>query len=284
MTARNKGMSEWVMPVLSWLVSACFLSGYVIDAGFPPSVDIGLGQLTLLGIFLFFLFLPFFKRVKVGNWLELEREVEKTKTELREFKQDVQANLSLISTNVNTIGNLSNQVTVNLPAYSETQEAALNLDKQVSQETLNQAREIRDELLLDGEDSALALARTRMRIEYLLRRILGKRLAAAEAREGPVRFMTLQKMFREFVREHPEHDNIERSFSYVIQICDAAIHAQHVSLSQAEEALRIGSRIIAILSAAADIDEPAATQNTDEAVSGVPSRSGHVTQGEAVCH
>ena len=51
-----------------------------------------------------------------------------------------------------------------------------------------------------------------------------------------------------FVREHEEHAELEEPFNYVVQVCNAAIHAQRVQPSQAEEALDMGARIIAVLS------------------------------------
>jgi hypothetical protein len=195
-----------------------------------------------------FFFLPFFKRIKIGKLLEIEREVEKTKGEIKEFKDEVRANLSLISTNINTIGNLSNQITVNLPGLADIEELKRRLDETTSPRAKEEVQGIRDELVLEGEDTVMALARTRIRIEHLLRRILGKRITVSIYPDKPIRFLTLQQMFRLFLLEHREYTHLEQPFSYVVQACNAAIHAQRVTQSQAEEALDIGARIIAVLS------------------------------------
>ena len=87
-------MPSWGLPAISWLISLYFLSGVSSHLGFPPTIKITVGHLVYIVLWLFFLFLPFFKRIKIGKILELEREVEKTKTDIKEFKEEVRTNLS----------------------------------------------------------------------------------------------------------------------------------------------------------------------------------------------
>jgi len=248
-------MPNWGLPALSWLISLYFLSGVSSHLGFPPTIGITAGHLLYIGLWLFFLFLPFFKRIKIGKVLELEREVEKTKTEIKEFKEEVRSNLSLISTNVNTIGNLSNQITVNFPALAEIEEIKRRLDEKSETGTKEEAKEIKEELILDGEDTIMALARTRIKIEMLLRKILGKRTKVSRFGDSPIKFMSLQKLFTLFLDQNEDLTHLQEPFSYVVQVCNAAVHAQRVPQSQADEALEIGSRIISILSKV-DTEEP----------------------------
>jgi hypothetical protein len=207
-----------------------------------------MGYVVFIALWLFFLFLPFFKRIKIGKILELEREVEKTKTDVKEFKEEVRANLSLISTNVNTIGNMSNQITLNFPALADIEEIKRRLDEKLEIGTKEEAQEIKEELILDGEDTIMALARTRIRIESLLRKILGKRSSVLHFDDKPMRFLTLHQMFTLFLDQHENLSHLQQPFSYVVQVSNAAVHAQRVPQSQADEAIEIGSRIIAILS------------------------------------
>ena len=112
---KNQGLPAWGLPALSWLISFYFLAGFVSNAGFPPSRTVLTGDALYVFLWLFFLFLPFFSKIKIGGFLELERQVEQAKQELREFKSEVRNSLSVLSTNVNTIGGMSNSVTVNIP-------------------------------------------------------------------------------------------------------------------------------------------------------------------------
>ena len=243
-----KQMPRWVLPLLSWLVSIYFLSGFVWDVGFPPRLNVSPGHIFFGALWLFFLFLPFFRRVKIGSFLELERELEKTKADLRDFKTEIRSSLALISTNVNTIGNLSNQITVNVPGAADVAEIKKRLDELVQPATREEAKEIRSELAaIDGEDRIMALARTRIRLEYLLREILGKRTTALEDSKSAVKFMSLSQLLRLFLDRYPQHRNLEEPLRYLIQVCNAAVHAQRLSDAQTDEALDIGARMLAIL-------------------------------------
>lgn len=241
-------MPNWGLPAFSWLVSFYFLFGFILDVGFPPKLDISAGHVFFAALWLFFLFLPFFRRVKIGRFLELERELEQTKAELREFKSDVRNNLAVISTNINTIGNLSNQVTVNVPGVADLAEIRTRLDQLTRPGTQEEAREIRNEVAaIDGEDQIMALARTRIKIESLLREIMGKQTVMPPDGRTTVKFMSLSQLTRMFFDRYPHHRNLEEPLQYVLRICNAAIHAQRVSQAQADEALEIGSRVQAIL-------------------------------------
>jgi len=113
MNKTKNNMPDWALPLFSWIVSFYFLLGFTNKLGFPPSSSELNDVILLVFLWLFFLFLPFFSKIKIGKMIELEREITKTKEELSSFKQDIRNELSLISTSINTIGNLSSQVTVN---------------------------------------------------------------------------------------------------------------------------------------------------------------------------
>jgi amino acid transporter len=110
-----------VFPVLSWLVALYFLIGFLDKSGFPPTFTSATGALGAPA--LFFLFLPFFNKIKIGKVLELEREVEKAQKELSDFKGEIRSTLSLLSTNVNTIGGMTNQINLTIPGLAELQKA-----------------------------------------------------------------------------------------------------------------------------------------------------------------
>jgi hypothetical protein len=237
-----------MLPLFSWLVSFYFLSGFVWDVSFPPRLNVSPGHVFFGALWLFFLFLPFFRRVKIGSFLELERELEKTRADLRDFKTEIRSSLTLISTNVNTIGNLSNQITVNVPGAADLAEIKKRLDDLAQPGTREEAKEIRSELAaIDGEDRIMALARTRIRLEYLLREILGKRTTIPEEARGGVKFMALSQLVRLFLERYPHHRSLEEPLRYLIQVANAAVHAQRLSEAQADEALDIGARMLAIL-------------------------------------
>lgn len=169
---KNKGMPVWGLPALSWLISFYFLAGFVANAGFPPSRTVLTGDALYVLLWLFFLLLPFFSKIKIGGFLELERQVEQAKEELREFKSEVRNSLSVLSTNVNTIGGMSNHVTVNIPGLQELREARETVESK-SPESADEARQVEEKLLSQSEDTTLALARTRIEIERFSVRFSG---------------------------------------------------------------------------------------------------------------
>jgi len=245
-------MPLWVLAAFSWSVSFYFLLGFAANVGFPPDRSLASGDAAYLFLWLFFLFLPFFNKVKLGKFLELERELTKTKTEMESFKADVRNNISLLTTNVNTIGNLSNQVTVNLPGIGELEELKQKVDDLATPKAKQEAENIRADILFESEDSVMALARTRIKMEYLLRRILGKRATVNKLRNKSGKVFGLRQMFDVFVSEKPQYQFLTKPFMYVNQICNAAVHAQRVSEEQANEALDLGARILAVLTYMSD--------------------------------
>ena len=240
-------MPAWALPALAWLVSFYFLLGFCSNVGFPPDRKLLIGDGLYVFLWLFFLFLPFFTKIKIGSVLELERQVEHAKKELADFKTEVRSTLSVLSTNVNTIGGMTNQVTVNLPGLAELREARQQLDARTPPEAKESAQQVEERILLQSEDRTLALVKTRIDIERLLRQRLGRTTSASTRSSDPVRFLSVNRLFELFLSQNEQYDYLQKSFRYVIEICNAAIHAQRVSPEQADEALALGAQVVAAL-------------------------------------
>ena len=240
-------MSPWALPVLSWLVSLYFLCGFAFNVGFPPSRSLLTGDVFFICLWLLFLFLPFLKKIKIGTILELEREVAQNKKELQEFKNEIRNIISVLSTNVNTIGGMTNQVTVNVPSLAQLSEANSTVDANAPPSTTENEVKVEQYLAMESGDSTMALARTRIEIERLLRTILGNRITINTIGNDPIKFAAAHQLFRAFLAQNPEFDYLIKPFQYVNQVCNAAIHAQRVSDEHAQEALSLGAKIIAVL-------------------------------------
>jgi hypothetical protein len=213
--SKNK-MPEWRLPALSWLVSFYFLLPFVGNVGYPPDRKLLAGDALYAFLWLLFLFLPFFSKIKIGTFLELEREIAKAKEELHEFKAEVRNSMSVLSTNVNTIGRMANQVTVNIPGLAELREAQEIIEAKAPSETKQTAEQVEERILLQSEDPTLALARTRIDIERLLRHIIGKRPAINQAKEQTVRFMGISQLFDLFISQNEQYAYLMKRFS----LCD----------------------------------------------------------------
>jgi hypothetical protein len=245
-------MPTWALPAFSWLISFYFLAGFTANVSFPPERRLFSGDALFAVLWLFFLFLPFYKKIKIGPVLELEREVEKVreeavkaKEELREFKTEIRSTLQVLSTNVNTIGGMSNQITLNLPGLAEMARARAVVDQEAPPSTEAKSRAVEEEITSQSEDTTLALAKTRIEIERLLRTLVGRVTKVQDVRSA--KFLGLNKLLEMFLLANPQYGWMREPFRTVIAVCNAAMHAQQVPDAQAEEALALGARIIATL-------------------------------------
>lgn len=236
----------WLLAVFSWIVSAYFLIGFFHAEGFPaaPTLPAGTAALGVSG--LFFLFLPFFKKIKIGKILELEREVEKAKEELREFKAEVRNSVNVLSTNVNSINGMTNRINFynNVPSVPQMEHEARVLDEKAPT-AINAAQEVQRLLLQQDDDIVISLFKTRVEIERVLRKIVGKSTNLPPGKD--VRMAGLPQLFEIFLVQNPNYKYLQNSLRYVNQVCSAAIHAQQVSEEQAREVLALGAKIIATL-------------------------------------
>jgi hypothetical protein len=241
----ERKLPGWLLAVLSWTVSAYFLIGFFHAEGFPAAPTLPAGAAALGASGLFFLFLPFFQKIKIGKVLELEREVEKAKEELQEFKAEVRNSVNLLSTNVNSISGMTNRFNFyNLPSVPQMEKEARVLDEKVPR-AVNAAQEFQHFLLQQDEDIVISLFKTRVEIERLLRKIVGKSTTLSPGKD--VRMAGLLQLFDIFVAQNPTYKYLRNSLRYVNQVCSAAIHAQQVSEEQAREVLALGAKIIATL-------------------------------------
>lgn len=233
--------------LFSWIAASAFLILFFNNVDVSKPSNIGTLYYLFLILGLAFTFLPFMKKVSIGKLLELERNVKETKNEVKEFKNEVSQILSIVSTTINTISNNNNTVNINIPGIDEIAKAKEKLLESTDENTLKSATKIKDDLIMEDEDLVMALARTRIRIEYLLRHIIDK----LEPQQGNV-ILNYRPLFRKFKELYPQFANMEEPFSYTMSMCSAAIHSHYLPRVQAEEALDMGSKLIAVL---VDIDK-----------------------------
>ena len=135
---------------------------------------------------------------------------------------------------------------------AELRDAREKVDAETPPNATQDAQQVEERILLQSDDPTMALARTRIDIERLLRDILGKPTSLTPSREETLKFASIAKLFNLLVFQYPKFAYLQTPFKYVIQVCNAAIHAQRVTDEQASEALALGAQIIAALKAFAD--------------------------------
>lgn len=191
----------------------------------------------LLSIFL--ILIPLVKSIKFLNIFELERELKETKEEVKDFKTEIRQSISLLTNSINaSIGNMHNNVTVHIPGADQLREANRKIDEHGNFKDRISFKDVKEQLSInDDEDTIMALAKTRIKIETLLREITNE----PNSQKNPT---GLNELFKVFLSKYPEYGFLKDSFRYVLRICNAAIHGMDLSYMQAEEAIELGIRII----------------------------------------
>ena len=248
-------MVDWIFKIVCWLSSVYFFYAFSNIAGFPPKDQLTNTTWFYLVFSIFFFLLPFSKHIKLAKIIDFERDIKKIQDDMKEFKEEIRNNLSIISASINTISNLSNIVNVHVTNPEEKKAAEEGVSEVASESISAEAEKIMEELVLDDEDIIMPLARTRISIEQLLRKILGKRRIIDSISEKDVRFYSIRTLFKEFLRLYPKFKNLEHSLNYVLKVCNAAIHGQRIAEEEAKEALLLGAKIIAILKEIAELSQ-----------------------------
>ena len=169
------------------------------------------------------------------------------KENISEFKTETRQSLSLISSTVNTFSNVQEVKIYTLPGVEKIKEADEKVEDFLSSEISSKAQNMKRELIFGEEDNIMALARTRIILEQLLRKILGKKLRTRGSGEKEIKFLSASQLFRQFLKEYPDYKPLEEAFVYVIKICNAAVHGQKIPEDEASAAFEMSSKIIAAL-------------------------------------
>ncbi len=242
----------WVVPTVCWILSAYFFTLFHVSSGFPP-IDLAKNSswaLLLLSLTLFLV--PIAKRIKLGKFFEFESKINEIKNDVNEFKVETRQTISMITSNINTISNLSNTINVNIPGREELEDAKEQVKEVHTSSTNEEIMEIKEQLVLEDEDRIMALARTKILIEQTLRKILGKRLVSPGLENRDLTFLSARSLFKQFASDNKSHGPLIKPLDYVLKVCNAALHGQRVSPNEAEEALNMGANLIAIFNDVAE--------------------------------
>lgn len=224
--------------ILVWTIGFClFLNVYCkIDFNNLASINYNHQLLLLLSISL--ILLPFLKTVKIGKYLELERNIKETKEEVKDFKTEIRQNfLTLTSTVSNSINNLNNQVqTVNNyngypppPPDTKLPELESEIDRLVKAKLKEHGVSFSD--LINVPVNNIELFKIRYSIEIQLRRIWEGRFANDE-----LNFRFRHKPIIKIIQDLSESEIIDKNFygilREILSICNYAIHGEEVTDNQ----------------------------------------------------
>jgi hypothetical protein len=116
--------SAVLLVMFSWGIGFTVLVKTVYQFNLDSPEKIHQYRLLFLFLSIGLIFLPFLKSVKIGNWLELSREVKETKEEVKSFKQEIRQTVSMLSNTVNA--SMKNEFNFFYPDTDKKGEQELN--------------------------------------------------------------------------------------------------------------------------------------------------------------
>lgn len=246
----TKNYREVLLTMISWTIGFYILrkSALLIDLKEPDKIHNY--HLLFLFISFFFILLPFIKTIKIGKILELERDITKTKEEVKDFKTEVKQSLTLLNTSINTsINSLNSNINISIPGTDDLKKEIEKLRTEITETRKTAVKNVKEEILTSEDgDYVMALAKTRIEIEKTLRKKLDKRLSIANRQSvEDIKFLTLNRLGQLYIKENPDFEKFWQPFKYVQSICNATIHGQNISYEQAAEALQLGTMILTVL-------------------------------------
>jgi hypothetical protein len=244
----NDKLREILFYILSWLFAVMFLTTFFIHTSFLTIYPSNNSDWLFLLLGLFFVFAPFFSKIKIAKLIEVERDLRKTKEDFSEFRTSTAQMIQFLSNSVNAVASLHNTININLPGNRELLQAKQDVEDVVRATSRAPADRIREELLSERADLNDALTRAKRRLEGLLRDILGKK-ATLPLTARKIKYMGLYQLFEEFIDKYPEYKNLQTPFADINNILNAASHAQQIPASQAETTLDVAAELIAAFEA-----------------------------------
>ena len=239
-----------VWSIFSILIGIYFLLAFHLQVGFPPTGPLTSTAATYLGLFAFFVVLPFAQRLKVGKIIEFERKVEQVREDVKEVRTETRELISTVSTVASTISaTVNNQNVIVLQLSEELRAAKKDLSESLpdSPEPTQQEEDIRQYVEAGDSDVNYALARLRMDLEREIREILDEPPIPSGdplSRRGRATFLTARLLFRQLGSKIPRYAEMQSSFDYLINVCNAAIHGHRIPEYMAHEAIGMGLRIL----------------------------------------
>ncbi len=238
-------INHW--PILSGATSLYFLWVFHKHVGFPPSKPLTPTSTIYLALFVIFLLAPFVQRFRLGRLIEFETKVEEVRSDMKEVRTETRELISTVSAVATAISASVNQnIVLNFPSPEWARAAREEMSTVFgdAQEPDRQEDEIQEYMELSASDPNYALARLRMDLESELRRILGKHQYTEDPSSRRGKLLTARPLFRTLASMKPKYQQMRKSFDYVLEVCNAAIHGQRVSEGFAYEAIGMGLKIM----------------------------------------
>lgn len=226
-----------------WTIGICLFLNVYCKIDFDDLSSINYNHQLLLLFSIALILLPFLKTIKIGKYLELERNIKETKEEVKDFKTEIRQNFqTLSSTLAATVSSINKQVVnhttnvgVNAPTLPDNVLPGLEseIDKIVKAklEELGQQFNKHTTDHIHVPDDNLLMFKVRYNIEIQLRRIWENRFIT-DVEYDRYRHKPIIKIIQDLT----EREIIDRNFYSILReilsICNYAIHGEKVTENQ----------------------------------------------------
>ena len=247
---------SFLFSIFSCLVAVYFIWAFHQHVEFPPTKDLTITSVAYLILFVFFIILPFSRRLKIGRILEFETKVKEMRQEVREVREETRQLISTVSTVANSMSStISQTIQFGIPEKEEAEIAEEKLSEVITDppEQRDHQRDIQALLSAGESDIHYALARLRIDMERELRRILRKHSEFCDPSSMQGSFLSVRSLFRMLVRAEPRYERMEYSLGYMLRVCNSAIHGQRVPEDVAYKAMDMGLRMLGELKKQAEL-------------------------------
>ncbi len=125
----NKETPPWLSVGITIAISLYLLIMFhsTVNLADPQNIQPIHYLVLLLGVLI--TLVPFIQKLRIGKIVELERNIQQQKDEVRDFKNEVRQLISIVSTSVNSISNLSSTTNVNIDFADSLKQAKEQLSQ-----------------------------------------------------------------------------------------------------------------------------------------------------------
>ncbi|MES2727989.1 MAG: hypothetical protein V4643_12850 [Bacteroidota bacterium] len=244
-----KNWKELILFLMTWGIGLYLFIRVICKINPDLPNTISTVHWTIFFTSLFLLFLPFVRKIELGKFLKIEKEVKETKNEVKNFKTEAVERFNLLTSSISMLSqNLTNKITI----YNQAPDAATL--REVKEELDEKKPEIKTAIqninfeLEDSEEEWIwifNLLKIRVQLEKDLRVVLQKR-TTIETNENiqDIKFYPLTKLYDKYIEKYPSSVVFRIPFQLFSSVANAAIHGQTISKNQYEQAKELGVRIL----------------------------------------
>ncbi len=239
----EKALPHLPFVLIVWTIGFCLFLNVYCKIDFNDLASIHYNHHVLLLFSIALILLPFLKTIKIGKYLELERNIKETKEEVKDFKTEIRQNFQTLSSTLTaTLSSINKQVVnhttnvgMNAPTLPDNVLPGLEseIDKIVKAklEQLGQQFNKHTTDYIHVPDDNLLMFKVRYNIETQLKRIWENRFIT-DIEYDRYRHKPIIKIIQDLT----EKEIIDKSFYSILReilsICNYAIHGENVTENQ----------------------------------------------------